>query len=720
MAHLVENGVVNDGSWSLSVLVTDMNIQRTLFVTGQLHIGGLMLKLVDEIDVTRDWSDHALWWPEKRKWLTHTRSTLDQMGITADCSLEFTPQHKLARVQLPDLQMIDARLDFSVNVVKATQQLCREIGIRYSEELSLKRFIPPEMLRKGLGFESDQSGPQPIRPGEESIGPGTLRRQTPISASACNLAGPLRRGTSPSLSTSGQMFNASELGTLPRSGTLPRGVSPGPAAYSGTIGRTPMMPSVSFCEGLENEQYDMALVHSPRIVPNKEMTVFRPQNYIEKAALNRGWLDSSRSLMEQGVFEGDVILLRFKFMTFFDMNPKYDPVRINQLYEQAKWSILLEEYDHTEEEAMLFAALQLQATLQRNSPEPDPTERDDVDVLLDELEQNLDAAALSRRSDLTQVPELADYLKYMKPKKLAAFKGFKRAYFSFRDLYLSWHQNSNDISGPPLGHICLKGCEVNPDVSLAQSKFHIKLLIPSAEGMSEFVLKCDTEHQYARWMAACRLASRGKSMADASYQSEVDSIKKLLQMQSGVTGSAQNGTSKKKAPPVQLPPDFNVDEFVSQRYVRRARSKQSLQQRISDAHSNVRSLSSTEAKLQYIRAWEALPEHGTHYFVVRFRNGRKPELIGIAFNRIMKLNIDSGESLKTWRFATMKKWHVNWEIRHLKIQFENEDIEFKPLSADCKVVHEFIGGYIFLSLRNKEQSQTLNEELFHKLTGGWA
>lgn len=29
-------------------------------------------------------------------------------------------------------------------------------------------------------------------------------------------------------------------------------------------------------------------------------------------------------------------------------------------------------------------------------------------------EQNLDAAALGRRSDLMQVPELADYLKYMK------------------------------------------------------------------------------------------------------------------------------------------------------------------------------------------------------------------------------------------------------------------------------------------------------------------
>ncbi|VDK36033.1 unnamed protein product [Anisakis simplex] len=33
----------------------------------------------------------------------------------------------------------------------------------------------------------------------------------------------------------------------------------------------------------------------------------------------------------------------------------------------------------------------------------------------------------------------------------------------------------------------------------------------------------------------------------------------------------------------------------------------------------------------------------------------------------MKLNIDTGEGLKTWRFSAMKKWHVNWEIRHLKV-----------------------------------------------------
>ena len=38
---------------------------------------------------------------------------------------------------------------------------------------------------------------------------------------------------------------------------------------------------------------------------------------------------------------------------------QYDPIRINQLYEQAKWSLLSEELDCTEEEMMLFAALQV-------------------------------------------------------------------------------------------------------------------------------------------------------------------------------------------------------------------------------------------------------------------------------------------------------------------------------------------------------------------------
>lgn len=38
--------------------------------------------------------------------------------------------------------------------------------------------------------------------------------------------------------------------------------------------------------------------------------------------LIRRWLDSSRSLMEQDVKENEVLLLRFKYHSFFDLNPK--------------------------------------------------------------------------------------------------------------------------------------------------------------------------------------------------------------------------------------------------------------------------------------------------------------------------------------------------------------------------------------------------------------
>ena len=34
-----------------------------------------------------------------------------------------------------------------------------------------------------------------------------------------------------------------------------------------------------------------------------------------------------------------------------------DQVRVNQLFEQAKWQVLFEELDSTDDEAMMFAAL---------------------------------------------------------------------------------------------------------------------------------------------------------------------------------------------------------------------------------------------------------------------------------------------------------------------------------------------------------------------------
>ena len=38
-----------DGSWELRILVTDLQVERTIRVKSELHVGGVMIKLVDEL-----------------------------------------------------------------------------------------------------------------------------------------------------------------------------------------------------------------------------------------------------------------------------------------------------------------------------------------------------------------------------------------------------------------------------------------------------------------------------------------------------------------------------------------------------------------------------------------------------------------------------------------------------------------------------------------------
>lgn len=91
-------------------------------------------------DVSLDWSDHALWWPHKRMWLLRTRSTLDQYNVQADAHIWFTPMHKNLRVQLPDLQVMDMRVNFSSNVFSNVIKLCKEFGM-YRVNISPLYFI---------------------------------------------------------------------------------------------------------------------------------------------------------------------------------------------------------------------------------------------------------------------------------------------------------------------------------------------------------------------------------------------------------------------------------------------------------------------------------------------------------------------------------------------------------------------------------------------------
>ncbi|XP_013147708.1 PREDICTED: unc-112-related protein-like [Papilio polytes] len=147
---LADGEVVGDGSWNLTIYVTDLNEKRTMVVKGDMHIGGVMLKLTESFgkDFKKDWSDHALWWPTRNKWLSRPKHTLDQYGVHADAALHFTPMHKPLRIQLPDLRYIDCKIDFSIDTFSAVVQLCKNLGIRHPEELSLYYPLEPSHLKQ--------------------------------------------------------------------------------------------------------------------------------------------------------------------------------------------------------------------------------------------------------------------------------------------------------------------------------------------------------------------------------------------------------------------------------------------------------------------------------------------------------------------------------------------------------------------------------------------
>ena len=72
------------------------------------------------------------------------------------------------------------------------------------------------------------------------------------------------------------------------------------------------------------------------------------------------------------------------------------------------------------------------------------------------------------------------------------------------------------------------------------------------------------ENQYTHWMAACRLASKGKTMADSSYENEVQSIQAFLNMQH----PAQAPTMAPRNT------DFKPEDIVAPRFLKKLRLKQ--------------------------------------------------------------------------------------------------------------------------------------------------
>lgn len=145
-------------------------------------------------------------------------------------------------------------------------------------------------------------------------------------------------------------------------------------------------------------------------------------------------------------------------------------------------------------------------------------------------------------------------------------------------------------------------------------------------------------------------------------------------------------------------------------------SNKKLNDKILEAYSAISHLDLYESKWHYIKLWQTLPSYGVSYFTVKMKGSRhKEEIIGVTSNRLMRINSE-GETTKTWRFNTMKSWNVNWENKQLEVIFDEELVVFTCVNFEPKILHEFIGGYIYMSLRSPDKAQQLDEDMFMQLT----
>ena len=640
-----------------------------------------------------DWSDHALWWPQKNMWLTRTRSTLNQYGVQADALLYFTPMHKVLRIQLPDLRFLDMRVDLSVKCFAAVKGLCKELGIRHPEELSFCRPLGPEHLKKNcriMGATSRQRGRDMYIPAVSPHRGGSHEREGRVPSSSAfhsSPVAPLDGKSTPGLydertstpigspwsngSASRQQQQSQQHSSIQRhqqssplirNGTSPI-LAPLPATHQSPASTVnPAIDSNSFLFGRDPVSQVPNLSISPSApTSDAKSLLLHPRSLAEKARLNSAWLDSSLSLYEQDVREFDLLLLRFKFFSFYDLNAKLDAVRINQIYEQARWSLLTEEVECTENEAMMFAGLQVQASLQSKNPDAGGLEEsssggrndDDIDAALNDLQAQLEGGSLglngssssasqhqshhhtssstpshhlsyvhqySSPGDVIHVPELSDYLRFSKPRRFT-LKTTKKLYFVFRETRLYAFKTREDRFGEPCFQISLRGCEITPDVNLSQLRYAIKLEVPLQDGMTEYNIRFNSEEQYAKWLAAFRLASKGKTMSDSAFESEVRQILDFLSIQ-------HPAPVPRSLPPARTPlsvhsVDLNPEDYVPPRFLRKMKGRNQVVSRILESHANVRNLGLTEAKLQLIKAWQALPDYGVSLFVVHLAGSKK-------------------------------------------------------------------------------------------------
>jgi len=673
------NQELADGTWHLKVQVeipgrpNDPITFRKRVRGDRDHVGGLIQKIVDSLNgddniSKQNWSEYELWWPVQRKWLLKHHWMLDKYSIQADTELLFTNRNKVLNIELPNNQCLKMLVNFSSDVLSVVRDICYICEIRHHTELSLV---------KTNGVYANTRA---------ELAAGISQMMNPIM-------------------TSGAINSNVPYCTLrnPRQG--------------GNQHNNDVLSSGTKLIDTNNIEYRKLTTPAERIDPDD---LNAPKNMKDKVSQTCRFLDSLKSLMEQGVKENELIKLRFKYFNFQALSEKNDFIRIHQLYEQLKFSVLSDEFNITEDQALTLASLQFfvdectrkQIFDTNNSQSDGILDRTDghstsfdIDNMLDSLENELEGKPLNQ-PDLVNIPELSELVRVHYPNKLLQIGKFQdKKWLIYKDTFLDGYKQREDAASSGnakrLCHIEIKRAELTKETSIKDGIYIIKIKPHDNE---EIWLKFDQENQFCKWYAALKLGCKGTTMASNNYKLEIDRLKQVIKIQDLSTEKIHDQSE--------------LQAVQSKFYVPRKYFKKLGHQKIA-THILTHQLKigetvrqqPTVAKLNYINLWEHIEESGRAYFQVAFKKDqlKKEEFVALSSEKIMRLD-PSGKIVQSWWLQTLREWKINWAAEPKRVELflnkgsqDSEKVEFfipshknsNDRNKDLQVIHEYIGGYMF-------------------------
>ena len=229
-----------------------------------------------------------------------------------------------------------------------------------------------------------------------------------------------------------------------------------------------------------------------------------PKTMKERVAQTCRFLDSLKSLMEQDVKEHDLIkckflpiiasnikicLVRFKYFNFDNLSEKNDFIRVHQLYEQLKYTILSDEFPVTEDQALTLASLQyyiddcakkkiVDDAFHISEPEKEHNSSLDIDNMLESLEIELEGKVKDQQ-DLPTIPELSDLVRVYHPNKLLSSLGkFQdKKWLIYKDTTLAGYKTREEaaVNRNASLRVEIKRAELTKETSVKNNNFIIKI-----------------------------------------------------------------------------------------------------------------------------------------------------------------------------------------------------------------------------------------------------